>query len=242
MRTLFVSDLHLDPDRPRVAAAFLSLLSGEARRAEALYILGDLFEAWVGDDGASPLGDEVALALRALSDAGIAIHFIRGNRDFLLGRDFAERCGMRVLPDPSVIDLYGTPTLLLHGDLLCTDDLPYQQWRRQSRDPDWQAALLAQPLAVRRAMAAKARTTSRAHLDGLSETIMDVAPATVEQWFRLYGVNRMIHGHTHRPAIHATIVDGRPCTRIVLGDWHDDRTWLLSAEPDGLSLAESRFA
>ena len=237
MTTLFISDLHLYPERPAVTNGLLSLLAGEARAADALYILGDLFEAWVGDDDPSEAGARVAEALRALSDAGVPIHFIRGNRDFLIGHHYAERCAMRLLPDPCVIDLYGQPTLLLHGDLLCTDDLDYQQWREQSRDPDWQAALLAQPLAARLALAGQARAQSKVHQAGVGEAIMDAAPEAIDAMFRLYGVDRMIHGHTHRPAIHRTSVDGRPCTRIVLGDWHR-HGWVLRADQDGFELAE----
>ncbi|PKL98593.1 MAG: UDP-2,3-diacylglucosamine diphosphatase [Gammaproteobacteria bacterium HGW-Gammaproteobacteria-7] len=237
MTTLFISDLHLDLDRPETTEVLLALLAGEARQAEALYILGDLFEAWVGDDDPSEVGAQVADALRTVNDAGVPIHFIRGNRDFLIGRDYAARCAMRLLPDPCVIDLYGQPTLLLHGDLLCTDDLAYQQWRRQSRDPDWQAAMLAQPLAARLALAGQARAQSKAHQANAAEAIMDAAPDAIDAMFRLYGVNRMIHGHTHRPAIHCTTVDGRPCTRIVLGDWYQQGS-VLRVDEDGFALAE----
>ena len=179
MTTLFISDLHLDAERPEITALFGHFLDGQARSADALYILGDLFEAWVGDDDPSAAGALVAEKLRALVDAGVPAYFIRGNRDFLLGESFAARCGMTLLDDPSIIDLYGTPTLILHGALLCTDDTAYQQFRTQTRDPQWQAQFLAQPLQARLAFAAQARAASQARYGelvekGIAETIGDV--------------------------------------------------------------------
>ena len=237
MTTLFVSDLHLDPERPEITALFGLFLDGEARNADALYILGDLFEAWVGDDDPSDAGAFVAGRLRALADAGVPTYFIRGNRDFLLGREYATRSGMALLDDPTVIDLYGKPTLILHGDLLCTDDAAYQQFRAQTRDPQWQAQFLAQPLPARLAFAAQARAASQARYgellaNGMAETIGDVAPATVQDWFRRFDVTRMIHGHTHRPAVHD---EGDGKTRIVLGDWYEQGS-LLRVGPNGAEL------
>ena len=237
MTTLFVADLHLDPERPEITALFGRFLDGEARAADALYILGDLFEAWVGDDDPSETGAFVADRLRALAKAGVPAFFIRGNRDFLLGRDYAARCGMTLLPDPAVVVLHGEPTLVLHGDLLCTDDTAYRQFRAQTRDPRWQAQFLAQPLQARLAFAAQARAASKARYgelvaSGQSETITDVAPATVREWFRCYGVRRMIHGHTHRPAIHD---EGDGNTRIVLGDWYEQGS-VLRVDEDGFEL------
>ena len=238
MSTLFVSDLHLDPDRPEITALFGRFLDGEARGADALYILGDLFEAWVGDDDPSEAGAFVADRLRSLAESGVPTFFIRGNRDFLLGDTYAARCGMTLLDDPTVVDLYGTPTLLLHGDLLCTDDTAYQQFRTQTRDPQWQAQFLAQPLAARLAFAAQARAASLARYGelvakGMAESVGDVAPATVQAWFERFGVRRMIHGHTHRPAIHD---EGHGRTRIVLGDWYEQGS-VLRVTPDGCTLA-----
>ena len=238
MSTLFVSDLHLDPDRPEITALFGRFLDGEARGADALYILGDLFEAWVGDDDPSEAGAFVADRLRALAESGVPTFFIRGNRDFLLGDTYAARCGMTLLDDPTVVDLYGTPTLLLHGDLLCTDDNAYQQFRTQTRDPQWQAQFLAQPLAARLAFAAQARAASQARYGelvakGMAESVGDVAPATVQAWFERFGVRRMIHGHTHRPAIHD---EGSGRTRIVLGDWYEQGS-VLRVSADGCDLA-----
>jgi UDP-2,3-diacylglucosamine hydrolase len=236
-RTLFISDLHLDPERPAITELFGRFLDGEARGADALYILGDLFEAWVGDDDPSTAGAFVAGRLHALADSGVPVHFIRGNRDFLLGEDFARRSGMTILPDPAVVMLHGEPTLILHGDLLCSDDTAYQQFRAQTRDPRWQQDFLSQTLDARLAFAAQARAASKARYgelqaSGQSETITDVAPATVREWFRRYGVRCMIHGHTHRPAIHDE-GDGR--TRIVLGDWYEQGS-VLRVDANGMKL------
>ncbi|MEE7566893.1 UDP-2,3-diacylglucosamine diphosphatase, partial [Xanthomonas sp. Kuri4-3] len=161
MTTLFISDLHLDPARPAITELFLRFLQDEARTAKALYILGDLFEAWIGDDTPSAAADAVAAALHALADAGVPVYFMPGNRDFLVGADYARRAGFRILPDPCVIDLYGRPTLLMHGDLLCTDDTAYQAFRAQTRDPAFQAQFLSQPLAARVAFAQQARAASQ---------------------------------------------------------------------------------
>ena len=238
MATLFVSDLHLDPERPAATELFGRFLDGEARGADALYVLGDLFEAWVGDDDPSTAGAFVADRLRALADSGVPTYFIRGNRDFLLGEDYARRAGMTILPDPAVVMLRGEPTLVLHGDLLCTDDTAYQQFRAQTRDPRWQEQFLSQPLEARLAFATQARAASKARYgelqaSGQSETITDVAPATVREWFKRYGVRRMIHGHTHRPAIHD---EGDGNTRIVLGDWYEQGS-VLRVGQDRVELA-----
>jgi UDP-2,3-diacylglucosamine hydrolase len=236
--TLFISDLHLDDARPRIVEDFERFCAGEARDADALYILGDLFEAWVGDDDPSTAGAFVAEKLKSLADSGVPVSFIRGNRDFLLGDDYARRSGMTILPDPAVVMLHGEPTLVLHGDLLCTDDTAYQQFRAQTRDPRWQAQFLAQPLQARLAFAAQARAASKARYgelqaSGQSETITDVAPATVQEWFKRYGVRRMIHGHTHRPAIHD---EGGGNKRIVLGDWYEQGS-VLRVNGEGFDLA-----
>ena len=237
MATLFVSDLHLDPARPAITELFGRFVDEEARGADALYILGDLFEAWVGDDDPSDAGAYVASKLRALRDAGVPVRFIRGNRDFLLGEDYARRAGMEILPDPVVVPLYGKPVLLMHGDLLCSDDTAYQAFRAQTRDPRWQSKFLSQPLAARIAFAQQARAASQAHQSGLRsqgamETITDATPATVFDTFARYGVDRIIHGHTHRPKVH----DGREGTRIVLGDWYEQGS-VLRVEPGRFELA-----
>lgn len=242
MTTLFISDLHLDASRPAITDLFLAFLRSEALEADALYILGDLFEAWIGDDTPSAAADVVAAALKEVSDAGVPVYFIRGNRDFLLGEQYAARAGMRILPDPSVIDLYGTPVLLQHGDLLCTDDLPYQEFRAQTRDPAFQAQFLAQPLAARIAFAQKARDASQSRQSEMRqgdraqfETVTDVAPAEVDATFIRFGVDTMIHGHTHRPAVHSLMAGGQARTRIVLGDWYEQGS-VLRVTSDGMSL------
>ena len=236
MTTLFIADLHLDPGRPAITELFGRFIEEQARGADALYILGDLFEAWVGDDDPSDAGARVAGKLRALADSGVPVYFIRGNRDFLLGAAYARRAGMRILPDPAVILLEGEPTLILHGDLLCTDDVAYQQFRAQTRDPRWQAQFLAQPLQARLAFAAQARAASQARhgelmADGSAETVGDVSLETVRGWFARHGIRRMIHGHTHRPAIHQA--DGT--TRVVLGDWYAQGS-VLRVDAGGMAL------
>lgn len=235
MTTLFISDLHLDAERPHITELFGRFLREEARGADALYILGDLFEAWVGDDDPSDTAAFVADGLRAVADAGTPVSFIHGNRDFLIGRDYARRAGMAILPDPSVVMLYGRPTLLMHGDTLCTDDVAYQQFRAQTRNPAWQAQFLSQPLSARLAFAQQARAASKAHQSGLQsqgtmETITDVAPATVEETFIRFGIDTLIHGHTHRPAVHALEAGGTPRERIVLGDWYEQGSVLRVTE------------
>ena len=241
MATLFISDLHLDAERPAITEVFGHFLDEEARGAEALYILGDLFEAWVGDDDPSETGRYVAEKLSALRGRGVPVYFQRGNRDFLLGEAYAARAGMSILPDPAVILLHGTPTLLMHGDLLCTGDTAYQQFRAQTRDPRWQAQFLAQPLAARLAFAQQARAASQArHAElqgqGTMEAITDVAPATVASTLARFGVDTLIHGHTHRPAVHALEVEDRACRRIVLGDWYEQGS-VLRVDEHGAHLA-----
>lgn len=242
MATLFVSDLHLDPARPATTALFLDFLARQARQAEACYILGDLFEAWIGDDDDTELGRVVVNALRSLADSGVPVYFLHGNRDFLIGPRFASESGIQLLPETEVIDLYGEPVLLLHGDTLCTDDVDYQAFRAQVRNPVWQARLLEQPLAQRRALAGQLRETSRQALQQKATDITDVNPAAVNQALRAHGVRRMIHGHTHRPAIHEWTLEKLPVRRAVLGDWYvqgsvlryDKAGWCL--EPLALSI------
>lgn len=221
MTTLFVSDLHLDAARPRIVELFSALLEGEARRADALYILGDLFESWIGDDDDDALPARVAQSARALRDAGVPVHFMHGNRDFLLGEDYAARAGMTLLADPAVIELDGERVLLMHGDTLCTDDAEYRKFRALVRDPSWREQFLSRPLAERRAFAARARDESRKHTSAAKPEIMDVNQTAVEAAMRAHGVRKLIHGHTHRPATHRFLLDGRPAERIVLGDWYE---------------------
>ena len=252
MTTLFISDLHLDPERPEVTRLFGEFIDGEARGADALYILGDLFEAWVGDDDPAEVGAYVVAKLRALSDSGVPVYFQHGNRDFLVAQDFARRAGVQLLPENAVVMLqdsmlhgsmlHGKPALLMHGDTLCTGDLAYQAFRAQTRNPAWRAQFLSQPLAARLAFAAQARAASHQRQQAMKqddraqfETVTDVAPDAVRDAFARYGIDTIIHGHTHRPAIHTLDVDGRACERIVLGDWYTQGS-VLRVDADGAQL------
>jgi UDP-2,3-diacylglucosamine hydrolase len=222
MSTLFIADLHLDEARPDITLLFEQFLaSDEARSANAFYILGDLVEAWIGDDDDAQLPARIAKATRGLSDVGVPVYFMVGNRDFLLGPAFAERAGMILLDDGAVHDIEGVPTLLMHGDVLCTDDVEYQAVRAQVRTEAWKAQVLSMPLEARRAFAAQARSDSKSRTGRIDETIMDVNQGAVEDAMRRAGVHRLVHGHTHRPAIHEFEFDGAPAQRIVLGDWYD---------------------
>jgi len=236
MSTLFISDLHLDASRSHIVEWFVDFLHGEARHASALYILGDLFEAWIGDDTPDPVAARVADALAALHAACVAVFFLHGNRDFLLGDAYARRARMTLLPDPAVIDIEGERTLLMHGDSLCIDDAPYQAFRRQSRDPRWQREFLSRPLGERRAFAERARAESTRYTRSVGETITDVNADAVGAALRTHAVRRLIHGHTHRPAIHALDIDGQPAERIVLGDWYEQGS-VLRIEPDARELS-----
>ena len=226
MSALFISDLHLDDARPRLVEAFEVLLATQAAEAQALYILGDLFESYIGDDDDTPLNARVARATRKVRAAGVPVYFMHGNRDFLLGRDYAERAGMTLLDDPAVVELSGERVLLMHGDTLCTDDAAYLQFRKLVRDPAWQRAFLAKPLAERRAFAAQARGESRKHTASAKPEIMDVNQAAVEAAMRTHGVRRLIHGHPHRPATHHFDTDGMKAERIVLGDWYEQASFV----------------
>lgn len=225
---LMIADLHLDPSRPAVIKAFLQFLAGPARNAQALYILGDLFEAWIGDD-ARPADDPIAPALHALSAHGVAIYFLHGNRDFLLGEAFAAAAGAQHLDEPVQRYIDEERVILEHGDALCTDDVEYQALRNQLRDPDWQAQFLALPITERIRQAQAAREQSQAAMTSKTEAIMDVNPMAVAARFREQNAHRLIHGHTHRPAQHHLDIDGKTCTRIVLGDWFEQGSVLRIA-------------
>ena len=240
MTTLFVSDLHLHAARPAISSLFVHFLREEAAHAESLYILGDLFEAWLGDDADDLLANEVRAALLQLRGRGVPVSLMRGNRDFLFGPRLAAETGARLLPDPCVVDLYGEPTLLMHGDLLCSDDRAYLSFRAQVRDPAWQQQFLSMPLAERAAFAARARAASSERQAGLVDTgqleaITDANAQTIADTMARYGVRRMIHGHTHRPAIHSLRVNDAPAQRIVLGDWYEQGS-VLRASPEGFAL------
>ena len=224
MATLFISDLHLDASRPHITRLFLEFLEGEAVQADALYILGDLFEAWIGDDAADEVGDQVAEGLARLHERGVACFYMHGNRDFLLGDAYARRARMTLLPDPSVIEIEGERVLLMHGDTLCTDDVPYQKFRTQTRDPKWQRAFLSRPVSERRQFAEQARAESKRYTRSIADAITDVNESAVVGAFRDHNVDRLLHGHTHRPAIHRLTVGGNPALRIVLGDWYEQES------------------
>jgi UDP-2,3-diacylglucosamine hydrolase len=230
---LLAADLHLASDRPAMADRFRRFLANEARAASALYLLGDVFEYWVGDDDADdPLYASVLADLAALARAGIEVYFLRGNRDFLFGPAAAERSGIRLLAEPALIDLDGERTLLMHGDTLCTDDRSYQRYRAIARNGIVQRAFLALPRSARRAFAQGLRHTSDAHTQRKQPTIMDVNAAAVEAALRAHGYPRLIHGHTHRPARHEHLVDGRACVRWVLPDWYERGGYLRSEGRD----------
>ncbi|MBM4196973.1 MAG: UDP-2,3-diacylglucosamine diphosphatase [Gammaproteobacteria bacterium] len=226
---LFVSDLHLDPGRPAATCAFLRFLAGRATTTGTLYILGDLFEFWIGDDADDPHSAAVVEGIRAYTAAGHRCRIMRGNRDFLLGSRFTSRTGAEVIADPAVVRIAGEPVLLMHGDLLCTDDHTYQRYRRRVHHPTLQALFLALPRTWRKAAGDIGRRRSRGHARSLSPAIMDVNATAVTGQFRSSGCRVLIHGHTHRPGRHEVLVDGNACTRIVLGDWYEHGSTLSAS-------------
>jgi len=221
MTALFISDLHLDASRPAATDCFLRFLAGPARDAGTLYILGDLFEAWTGDDAAGPHERRILDELRRFTMAGSRCLFLRGNRDFLVGAGFAADTGAALLPDEALVDLEGRRTLLMHGDTLCTDDHAYQRYRRFVHRSAVQALYLTLPARVRSGIAAYARRRSMAANAGKPPAIMDVNPVAVADALRRHGAQLLIHGHTHRPAVHALTVDGKTVQRVVLGAWYE---------------------
>jgi UDP-2,3-diacylglucosamine hydrolase len=231
-RVLFASDLHLSTVHPATVDRFLRFVGEDAWQADELYVLGDLFEYWIGDDELNaPDGDalakQVATAFRALTRGRVSLYLMQGNRDFLIGEAFAEACGASLLADPAVREVGGVPTLLMHGDTLCTDDRDYMAWRATARSEAWQREVLAAPLALRRTRAEALREQSEASKKGKSAEIMDVNAEAVREAFERHRVSRMIHGHTHRPAHHLLQVGGRTCERWVLPDWYGRGGYLL---------------
>lgn len=235
MTTLFISDLHIDAHQPLLTQRFLTFLRVEAQRAAALYILGDLFESWVGDDDPDEDQRQVMAGLHALTASGVACFIMHGNRDFLIGPRFCEATGARLLHDPLILSLYGRRVLVMHGDALCSDDHSYQRLRATVRDPGWQQRFLALSIAQRQALAEAARAGSQAHMAGLEYSIVDVNQTSVNIALRESGTDCLLHGHTHRPGVHSFDVDGRPCTRIVLGDWYTQGS-VLRWRPEGYAL------
>ncbi len=233
-KTLFIADLHLCPERPDITEALLGFLNSTAQDASALYILGDLFESWVGDDDDSELPALIAKALSDYSSGGRNVFIMRGNRDFLLGDDYCKKAGARLVEDPQLIDCGGEKTLLMHGDTLCTEDTDYLKFRATARDPNWQAMVLAKSLDERRALAAQLRSISKEAASNKAEDIMDVTPGEVQRIMKEYGVKRLIHGHTHRPACHDTPAG----KRWVLGDW-DKKLWYIEVDKDTIALIDA---
>jgi UDP-2,3-diacylglucosamine hydrolase len=236
MTTLFISDLHLEADRPEIGEQFLDFLDDEAADAEALYILGDFFEYWVGDDDPDEYYASIKRSLRAFTDSGVPVYFMHGNRDFMIGERFAAETGVTILPDPYPLELYGKSLLLSHGDAMCTDDVEYQQIRTMTRNPEWQSMMLDKPLEERIAIAKHVRAQSQERNKTLSESIVDVNADAVRQTISEYGVEILLHGHTHRPGIHGVEVDDRFAKRVVLGDWYDQGS-VLRWDEDGLELS-----
>jgi UDP-2,3-diacylglucosamine hydrolase len=236
---LFVSDLHIDAAHPDITRQFLGFLAGEAAGAAALYVLGDLFESWVGDDAPDADQQRVIAALADLAARGVPCFVMHGNRDFLLGSSFCKQARVELLSDPLIITLYGERVLVMHGDALCSDDRAYQRLRATVRDPDWQRRFLKLSVEQRRALAGAARAGSQAHTAQLDEMIADVNAASVAAALRAADTATILHGHTHRPGIFPLEVDGRPCSRIVLGDWYSQGSVLRWSEsgPELVSLA-----
>jgi len=227
--------LHIDASRGDITEQFLKFLKTEANGAAALYILGDLFESWIGDDAPDAAQSAVIAGLHELTSSGVPCFVMHGNRDFLLAAEFARASGARLLPDPLIATLYGEPVLVMHGDALCTDDRAYQRLRATVRDAAWQRQFLALSIEARRALAGAARAGSQAHTAAMENTITDVNSDSVAAALRAAGTATLLHGHTHRPAIHALEVDGKPRTRIVLGDWYHQGS-VLRWDHDGPEL------
>lgn len=230
MSILFISDLHLSADRPDITQAFHFLLKNIAPQSEALYILGDLFEVWLGDDLISPEYYDSIFELKKLSNKNIPVYIMRGNRDFLFGSQFESLTGATLIDDPTIIEIYGTPTLLMHGDTLCTDDIKYQKFRTMVRDPVFQKDFLSKTPEQRIAIAKQLRDTSQAETNSKSEDIMDVNLNSVLAAFSEFNVQNLIHGHTHRPFVHELTANGLPAKRIVLSDWYNSGTVLIYSE------------
>ncbi|MBJ9326529.1 UDP-2,3-diacylglucosamine diphosphatase [Citrobacter sp. Ca225] len=240
MTTLFIADLHLCTEEPAITAGFLRFLAGEVRQADALYILGDLFEAWIGDDDPNPLHREIAAAIKAVVDSGVPCFFIHGNRDFLIGKRFACESGMTLLPQEKVLNLYGRRVLILHGDTLCTDDAGYQAFRAKVHQRWLQTLFLALPLCIRKRVAARMRADSKAANRSKSLEIMDVNPHAVIAEMEKHHAQWLIHGHTHRPDVHPLTANGEPAFRVVLGAWHTEGS-MVKVTPDDVELIAFPF-
>ena len=236
-RSLFISDLHLQVDRPDLTEALIRFLADNRGQANELYILGDLFELWIGDDLESPLADVIAAQLKEFSAAGSAVYLMHGNRDFLIGETYAARCGAQLIHEPFTLNSAQGPLTLLHGDVLCTDDIEYQQFRALVRNQEWQTDFLSKPIQQRLAFAEQARAQSRESTAAKAAAIMDVNESSVREYMIANAASRILHGHTHRPAVHDLKSTSREATqqRIVLGDW-DKHAWFVEITNDGLEL------
>ena len=234
---LFVSDLHLEPGRPDISQAFFDFLDIHTAKAQALYILGDFFNVWLGDDHATELSTQVAKKLYALSEGGVSIKLMHGNRDFLIGEGYAKSCGSQLIQEPYLLEAFNQKVLLMHGDVLCTKDHDYISFRKMVRDPEWQKEFLSRSVEDRIAFATDARIKSESMTSNKAEDIMDVTPEAVAKIMRSYSINTLIHGHTHRPATHKLSEDSLLNQRIVLGDW-DDSAWYIAWTEEQLSLHE----
>ncbi|PKG97527.1 UDP-2,3-diacylglucosamine diphosphatase [Paraglaciecola sp. MB-3u-78] len=239
--TYFISDLHLSADRDDINQCLFTFLSEQAPQADALYVLGDLFEVWIGDDDQNSFTLSIAKAFNALGQSGVPIYFIHGNRDFLIRQRFAKQAGFKILPEQVVIDLYGDPTLIMHGDELCTKDTEYQAFRKKARSWWWPRIMLSLPLSTRRKLANKGRATSKQKQSALSAEIMDVTSEEVITYMQKFAVKKLIHGHTHRPAIHPLEINGQPAQRIVLGDWYDQGS-ILKVSAAAIELKQQKFS
>lgn len=237
--TYFIADIHLSEDRPDITDCFLDFLQHQARQAEALYVLGDLFEYWVGDDDVTAFNQKIARAFKQLSHT-VPVYYIHGNRDFAIRQQYADRAGFSLLPEQQVINLYGKPTLIMHGDELCTLDLSYQKFRKKARSWWWPRLMLMLPLWYRRKVKDEIRAKSKTSKGGLTLDIMDVSQAEVIKQMQQNGVRQLIHGHTHRPAIHQFELAGKAASRIVLGDWYNQGS-LLKVSADDTELKNIPF-
>jgi len=238
--TYFIADIHLSAEREDITRCLLDFIANDAPEAEALYVLGDLFEFWLGDDDITPLSETIASAFKTLS-ATTPVFFIHGNRDFAIRNGWTKKAGMTLLPEQNVIDLYGTPTLIMHGDELCTLDVEYQKFRKKARGWWWPRLVGALPLWLRRKLAAKGRKTSQNNQRQLTAEIMDVVPDEVVYVMNKHGVQQLIHGHTHRPNIHSLVVNGKPAHRIVVGDWYTQGSVLRVSAGD-IRLERRQFS
>ena len=241
MAYCFISDLHLQEDRPDITQAFIGFLDTTAKEAERLYILGDLFEAWIGDDLKTELSLIIKEKLSLLNDSSTIIFAMHGNRDFLIGEKFCEDTGITLLDDPCKLELFGKATLLMHGDLLCTKDVDYQEFRNASRDPQWRKEFLNKPIEEREKIAKELRSASKRATNLKNEEIMDVSPEAVEEIMASHNTQLLIHGHTHRPKVHSLKINGTSAQRIVLGDW-DQSAWYIWMDDKSCELKQFPIA